>query len=291
MADPQTPSFHLDTAARSLKLGAEIVPLGARAFDVLAYLDTHRDRVVSKHELLEKVWGELTVEEGNLTVQISALRKVLGHRAIATVPGVGYKLTLSAEPPAALAEALPLPEKPSLAVLPFTNLTGDPGKDYLVDGIVSDLISALSRIPAFFVIAASSTFTLKGHSLDLADVGRRLGVRYILEGSIQQAGDRLRINTQLVEAESGRMIWSERFAGVMEDIFDLQDDVTEHVSAALEPNVIFAEARRASTKQTADLDAYDLCLRAAPGVYRMIDKASFQSGKMLLERAERLGMI
>ncbi|MBF9030955.1 hypothetical protein HKCCE3408_11170 [Rhodobacterales bacterium HKCCE3408] len=285
MTDLTAQSYRLDRAARLLSVAGKEVKLGARAFDVLDYLDANSGRVVTKAELLEGVWANLNVEEGNLTVQISALRKVLGNRAIATVPGVGYKLTLAADAPVTPNESLPLPEKPSLAVLPFANLTGDPDKTYLVDGIVSDMIGALSLIPSIFVISASSTFTLKGQSVDLADIGKRLGVRYILEGGIQQAGDRLRINTQLVEAETGHTIWSSRFSGALADVFDLQDEVTEQVAAAIEPNVIFAESRRASAKPTTELDAYDLCLRAAPRLYRMADRESFDTGLALLERA------
>ena len=270
---------------RAVRIDGETRQIGARAFDVLAYLDAHSGRVVTKAELLEHVWADLNVEESNLTVQIAALRKLIGARAIATVPGVGYQLTLSAKAPAEPPKALPLPDKPSLAVLPFANLTGDAGKDYLVDGIVVDLIAALSRIPVFFVIAASSTFTLKGRSVDLVEVGRQLGVRYILEGSIQQAGDRLRINTQLVEAETGRMIWSNRFAGTLAEIFELQDAVTEQVAAAIEPNVILAESRRASAKPTTDLSAYDLCLQALPMAHRLPDFDSFVVARTLLERA------
>ena len=273
------------SAERALRIDGETRQIGARAFDVLAYLDAHSGRVVTKAELLESVWADLNVEESNLTVQIAALRKLIGARAIATVPGVGYQLTLSAKAPAEPPKALPLPDKPSLAVLPFANLTGDAGKDYLVDGIVVDLIAALSRIPVFFVIAASSTFTLKGRSVDLAEVGRQLGVRYLLEGSIQQAGERLRINTQLVEAATGHMIWSNRFSGTLAEIFELQDAVTEQVAAAIEPNVILAESRRASTKPTADLSAYDLCLQALPKVHRLPDFKSFVTARTLLERA------
>ena len=272
-------------AERAVQIDGETRQIGARAFDVLAYLDAHSGRVVTKAELLEHVWADLNVEESNLTVQIATLRKLIGARAIATVPGVGYQLTLSAKAPAEPPSALPLPDKPSLAVLPFANLTGDAGKDYLVDGIVVDLIAALSRIPVFFVIAASSTFTLKGRSVDLAQVGQQLGVRYVLEGSIQQAGDRLRINTQLVEAETGHMIWSNRFSGTLAEMFDLQDAVTEQIAAASEPNVILAESRRANTKPTTDLSAYDLCLRALPMAHRLPDFDSFIAARTLLERA------
>jgi TolB-like protein len=285
VTDGSTQSVVILPAERAVRIDGETRQIGARAFDVLAYLHSNAGRVVTKAELLEHVWADLNVEESNLTVQIASLRKLIGARAIATVPGVGYQLTLAATPSTDPPKALPLPDKPSLAVLPFANLTGDAGKDYLVDGIVVDLIAALSRIPVIFVIAASSTFTLKGRSVDLAEVGQRLGVRYILEGSIQQAGDRLRINTQLVEAETGRMIWSNRFAGTLAEIFELQDAVTEQVAAAIEPNVILAESRRASAKPTTDLSAYDLCLQALPMANRLPDFDSFVAARTLLERA------
>ena len=288
MTDPVQPNIELLRDVRRLRIDGSDLVIGARAFDVLAYLEAHSGQVVTKAELLENVWADLNVEESNLTVQIATLRKLIGARAIATVPGVGYQLTLAATPPADPAKALPLPDKPSLAVLPFANLTGDAGKDYLVDGIVADLIAALSRIPVFFVIAASSTFALKGRSVDLAEVGRQLGVRYVLEGSIQQAGDRLRINTQLIEAETGHMIWSNRFAGTLAEIFELQDAVTEQVAAAIEPNVILAESRRASAKPTPDLSAYDLCLQALPMAHRLPDFKSFVAARTLLERAVAL---
>lgn len=285
MIDPVQPNLELLRDLRRLRIDGSDQVVGARAFDVLAYLHSNAGRVVTKAELLENVWADLNVEESNLTVQIAALRKLIGARAIATVPGVGYQLTLVGAPPEDLAKALPLPDKPSLAVLPFANLTGDAGKDYLVDGIVSDLIAALSRIPTVFVIAASTSFTFKGRSVDLAEVGRQLGVRYILEGGIQAAGERLRINTQLVGAATGHMIWSQRFDGAMVNIFELQDRVSEQVVAAIEPNLIIAEQRRASTKPTTDLRAYDLCQQATMLAHRVASKDSFLRAKALLEHA------
>lgn len=253
----------LDETQRIASLDGQDLTLGARAFDVLACLVRNGDRTVSKQELLDEVWAGLMVEEGNLTVQIGTLRKALGREAIKTVPGIGYRLTLGADAPAPVADAPNLPDKPSLAVLPFTNLTGQPEADYLVDGMVAEIISALGRVSSFFVISATSSFTYKGRSVDLAQVGRELGVRYVLEGSIQQAGLRLRIFAQLVEAETGQMIWQERFDGTTEDIFDLQDKVAEHTAAALEPKLLWAEAARLRTKPTESLAAYDLFLRGA----------------------------
>jgi TolB-like protein len=276
--------FKIDKNARSFELAGQSVQVGARAFDVLAFLDNHADRVVSKQELLEHVWGGLAVEEGNLSVQISALRKLLGADAIATVPGVGYKLTQgrvtqpSVDGPA-------LPQKPSVAVLPFANLTADGATDYLVDGIVADLISVLSRVPGIFVIASSSSFKYKGEVVSLRDVGTELGVRYVLEGSIQLAGGQLRITTQLVEAQTGHTIWSERFVGTTQDVFALQDQITERTAAALELNVMFAEAGRARRAPTDDVRAYDLCLQAVPMAMRVSTQADLDKTLDFLDRA------
>lgn len=201
--------------------------LGARAFDVLMCLIEQRDRVVSKEELLQRVWPGRVVEENNLTVHVSTLRKLLGPHAVSTVPGLGYRFTASLAEPAdappshtaAVTDeaALALPDKASIAVLPFANLSGDPEQDYFVDGVVDDIIAALSRVRAFFVIARSSSFSYKGRAVDIKRVGRELGVRYVLEGSFHKAGQRLRISAQLVEAEAGRHVWGDRFEGQLDD--------------------------------------------------------------------------
>ncbi|MBF9058271.1 tetratricopeptide repeat protein [Rhodobacterales bacterium HKCCSP123] len=270
---------------RILRLDGQEVPLGARAFDVLCHLHRNSERVVSKAELLDAVWSDLTVEEGNLSVQIAALRKAIGKDAIKTVPGVGYRLTLGPASPGASVTGPDLPQVPSLAVLPFANLTGSAGRDYLVDGIVTEVISALSRVSGIFVISSTSTFTYKGRPVDLAEVGRELGVRYILEGSIQAAGDRLRIFTQLVEAESGHTIWQERFDGTAADIFELQDEVAARVAGALEPKLQHAEVLRAQAKPTESLAAYELCLRATPLVSKLHAPETLPEGLALLRQA------
>lgn len=268
---------------RRVTLDGRDVGLGARAFDVLAMLHAHADRTVSKAELLDHVWSGLIVEEGNLAVQITALRKALGREAIKTVPGVGYRLAVGAEP--VVAEGPEVPSIPSLAVMPFANLTGQDHSDYLVDGIVNEIASALGRVSAFFVVSTTSSFTYRGRAVDLAEVGRELGVRYVLEGSIQQAGERLRIFTQLVEAESGRTIWQDRFDGLAGEIFELQDSVAERVAGALEPKLIWAEAVRATAKPTKNLSAYDMCLRAAPLVWKLNASDTLTEGLALLHRA------
>lgn len=286
MTAPPPPRFEIHADRRELLVEDTVTPVGARAFDVLAHLDAHADRVVSKQELLERVWGGLAVEEGNLTVQISALRKVLGAGAIATVPGVGYKLTKGPMP--AVATGPELPDIPSLAVLPFANLTGLDAQEYLVDGIVSELIGALTKIPGLFVIAATSSFAYRGRAVQLPDVGRELGVRYVLEGSVQQAGATLRISVQLVEAAGGRAIWSERFTGKLDDIFDLQDRLTESVAAAIEPTLRSAEALRSREKPEKDLRAYDLCLQVEPLMRFSARPADFTRAFALLDEAVAL---
>jgi adenylate cyclase len=159
-----------------------------------------------------------------------------------------------------------LPEKLSIAVLPFANMSGDPEQEYFADGIVDDIITALARMNWIFVIARNSSFTYKGKSVDIKQVGRELGVRYVLEGSIRKSGNRVRITGQLIEAENGRHVWADRFEGTLEDIFELQDRITEDVVAAIEPSVRRAEIDRARTKPTSNLQAYDLLLRALPNL-------------------------
>ncbi|MCU4654466.1 winged helix-turn-helix domain-containing protein [Roseibacterium sp. SDUM158016] len=277
------PDVQIQPDTREVLVDGAPVTMGARAFDVLAHLHANQDRVVSKAELLETVWGGLAVEEGNLTVQISTLRKALGPKAIATVPGVGYKLAIGAA--SATPRGPALPDKPSLVVLPFANLSGTAENDYLVDGLITDIIASLSRLSALYVIAASTSFRFKGQPVDIADVGRQLGVRYAVEGSVQQAGASLRVTVQLVEAETGRTIWSERFTGETQNVFDLQDEIAARVAGAVEPKLMFAEAGLSQGKPTGDLGAYDLVLRALPHVYRVQTLEDFRKGVDLLDRA------
>jgi adenylate cyclase len=166
-------------------------------------------------------------------------------------------------------KALPLPDKPSIAVLPFTNMSGDPEQEYFADGLVEDIITALSRVRSFFVIARNSSFTYKGRAVDVRQVSRELGVRYVLEGSIRKAGSRVRIVGQLVDGTTGHHVWADRFDGDVSDIFELQDQVTESVVGAVEPSIRLEEIRQARIKPTSSITAYDLYLRALPGFYSM----------------------
>jgi adenylate cyclase len=160
------------------------------------------------------------------------------------------------------APALPLPDKPSIAVLPFANMSGDPEQEYFADGMVEEIITALSRIRWLFVIARNSTFTYKGQAVDVKQVGRELGIRYVLEGSVRKAGQRVRITGQLIDAEAGAHLWADRFDGSLDDIFELQDKIALSVAGVIEPALQAAEIRRTRERPTSDLTAYDLYLRA-----------------------------
>jgi adenylate cyclase len=175
-------------------------------------------------------------------------------------------------------------DKPSIAVLPFQNLSTDPEQQYFVDGLVDDIITALSRISLFLVIARTSSFIYKGRTVDVRQVGRELGVRYVLEGSVRKAGNRLRITGQLIDTQTGNHIWAERYDGALEDVFGLQDRITSSVAATIEPKIQLAEVKRAQAKATENLSAYDLYLRALEVIYA-ITEANCTRGLEFLERA------
>ena len=266
--------FSLSLTRRQLRKDGVAVPLGSRAFELLLALVERQGRIVTKDELLAEVWPGTVVEENNLQVQVSALRKALGDgpdgsRYLLTVPGRGYRFAGSGgstaiSVPTAPEPALPLtlPEKPSIAVLPFANMSGDPEQEYFADGMAEEILTALSRCTWLFVIARNSSFTYKGRSVDVRQVGRELGVRYVLEGSVRRAGNRLRFTGQLIDALTGAHIWADRFEGELSDVFELQDRITENVVAAIEPKLQLAEIERLKHKTTANLNAYDHLLRA-----------------------------
>ena len=187
-------------------------------------------------------------------------------------------------PPAPALPTLPLPDKPSIAVLPFQNMSGDPEQEYFADGMVEEIITALSRIRWLFVIARNSSFTYKGQAVDVKQVGRELGVRYVLEGSVRKAGGRVRITAQLIDATSGAHLWADRFDGSLEDVFDLQDKVASGVAGVIEPALQAAEMRRSAARPTTDLSAYDLYLRAL-AVFRPITRERTAEALELLDRA------
>jgi adenylate cyclase len=190
----------------------------------------------------------------------------------------------AARTPLTAAPALPLPDKPSIAVLPFANMSGDPEQEYFADGMVEEIITALSRIRWLFVIARNSTFTYKGQAVEVKQVGRELGVRYVLEGSVRKGGNRVRITAQLIDATNGAHLWADRFDGSLEDVFELQDKVASSVAGVIEPTLRAAETRRTAAHPTADVTAYDLYLRALPIFYTLTKEGVLQA-LALLEQA------
>jgi len=271
--------FRLDPAAGGLfrrdDHGAFApVTIGARALDLLAALIERRGDVVSKEEIMAAVWPKTAVEEANLFVQISALRAILdkeqsGQSCIQTVTGRGYRFIPPVARCAGLQPTLPgvaelasadsvlnrgdtaLPRL-SIVVLPFANIGGDPTHDYFVDGVTESLTTDLSRISGAFVMGRGTAFSYKGKSLDPKQIGRELNVRYVLEGSVQRAGTRMRVNVQLIEAETGANLWAERFDTPIADIFDMQDEIVTRLANQLRAELIAAEARRAEHKPNPD---------------------------------------
>src|SRR5215468_1416877 len=260
--------FRLDLARRELRRDQAPVRLGSRALDILCVLASAEGRVVTKDELMARVWAGVVVEENNLQVHISTLRKALEEDGdseswIVTVPGRGYRFLGSPDPPAAdKSHSLLVSDKPSLAVLPFQNLSGDPEREYFADGMVEEIITALSRIRWLFVTARNSSFAYKGQNVDVKRVGQELGVRYVLEGSVRRSANRVRIAAQLIDAGTGAHLWADHFDGPVEDVFDLQDKVASSVAGVIEPALQEAEAARLTDRPTTDLTAYDLYLRA-----------------------------
>ena len=275
--------FVLDPAVGLADASGKLVPINQRGQAILETLLAAQGKAVSKSELMDRVWPGQIVEEGNLTVQIATLRKALGERPdgsewIITVPRVGYRMVAAQVPtiPAATAKvAASLPEQPTLAVLPFQNLSGDPGQDYFADGIVEDIITALSRFKSFAVIARNSSFAYKGRAVDVRQVAKELGVRYILEGSVRKSGDTLRIAAQLVDGTDGSHLWAQNFDGSVDDVFAFQDQITASVAAIVEPKIQQAEIDRSRRERPDSLAAYDYYLRALQklNTYRANDNA------------------
>jgi TolB-like protein len=277
-------SCSLDSDRRELTRNDEVVAIEPQVFDLLVYLVQHRDRVVSRDDLLAAVWGGRIVSESTLASRINAARSAIGdsgseQQLIRTIARKGFRFVGevregpsvsdagSTGPPAArpaisVGGSPQLPDKPSIAVLPFTNMSGDPEQEYFSDGITEDIITALSRLRWFFVIARNSTLIYKGKPADVKQVGRDLGVRYVLEGSVRKSGPRVRISSQLLDAITGNHIWAERYDRELTDIFALQDEITASVTAAIEPKLLAAEGLRAETRSTENLDAWDLVARA-----------------------------
>lgn len=263
--------FELRPGTRELLRGAHPVALGARAFDLLVCLVENRERTVTKNELLEAVWPDVVVIENNLNAQVRALRRVLGTPAVVTVSGRGFRFGLEVHGELALLHRpdAPVPELPAVAVVPFHNLSADPGEAYFSDGIAEDILTALSSFKQFRVIARNSTFVYRTRDCDVQRVGSELGVDYVLQGSVRRARNRLRINAKLCETERGVQLWSASWDGVPDEVFELQDEITAKVALSIEPAIRQAELAQSRRKRPGSLAAYDLVLQALPHLYAM----------------------
>jgi len=293
----------LDKNRRELRRGAEAIAVEPQVFDLLVYLVENRDRVVSKDDLIASVWRGRIVSDSSLTSRINAARKAIGdngeeQRLIRTVARKGLRFigavqalpddTLPAPlTPEQSSATLPLPDRPAIAVLPFVNMTGDPDQEYFSDGITEDIITALSKLRWFFVIARNSSFIYKGRSVHLKQIADELGVRYMLEGSVRKGGNRLRITAQLNDVASGGHIWAERYDRDLADVFAVQDEITEAIVAAIEPQLYAAENFRARRKAPDSMDAWDLVMRALSHYWRVTRQDNVVA-QALLEKATAL---
>jgi TolB-like protein len=266
--------FQLSLAGGGLSRDGAPVSLGSRALEILCVLAAAKGEVVSKDDIMARVWPDRVVEENNLQVHISAVRKALddgaeGKGHVVTVPGRGYRLIgieiTQARAAAGLHTAAP-PDNPSIAVLPFQDMSDQPRHDRLNDAIVEDIITGLSRVQWLSVTARNSSFAYAGRSVDVRQVGRELGVHYVLEGSVRRIGERVRITGQLIDAASGTHVWADNFDGRAEDVFELQDRMTASVISAVEPRLLRAELERRNRKPASS--AWDYLARGVASQWR-----------------------
>jgi TolB-like protein len=297
----------LDTDRRELCRGSEAIAVEPQVFDLLTYLLENRDHVVSKDDLIASVWGGRIVSDSTLTSRINAARKAVGdsgdeQRLIRTIARKGLRFVGTVHPQSpreeaadavtgaspefheAARSALPLPDRPAIAVLSFTNMSGDPEQEYFSDGISEDIITALSKLRWFFVIARNSSFIYKGKPVHMKQIAEELGVGYVVEGSVRKSGDLVRITAQLNDVASGGHIWAERYDRGLADVFAVQDEITESIVAAIEPQLYAAENFRAQRKPPDSLDAWDLVMRALSHFWRVTRQDNVVA-QALLEKA------
>lgn len=253
-------SWEVRPAECRLLAGGTPTPIGARSFDVLVCLLEHSSRVVAKDELLQIAWPGLVVEQNNVSVQISVLRKLLGKHVIATVPGVGYRIALEVRrgkaSSASARPAFSAADRPTIAVLPLKVLADDPRLSFLADGLAEDVIALLARVPGFELISHASSFAFRMRDSALTDIARQLGVRFVVEGSLRPAGDALRFTTHLTDAQTGRVLWNGRFESPRDTAADLQESIARGIMSELEPELTRAEIAHIRRQRPDNLDAW-----------------------------------
>jgi TolB-like protein/cytochrome c-type biogenesis protein CcmH/NrfG len=288
----------LDTDLRELRRGGEMVAMQPQVFDLLVQLLKHRDRVVSRDDLIALVWGGRIVSDSTLDSRINAARSAIGdngkdQRLIRTIPRKGIRFVgavngqcdaQAAPPDESESPALTMPDRPAIAVLAFDNMSGDREQEYFSDGISEDIITALSKLRWFFVIARNSSFTYKGRPVHMSQVAAELGVRYVVEGSVRRSGARVRITAQLNDTATGSHIWAEHYDRDLTDVFAVQDEITDAIVAAIEPQIYAAENFHSRRKPPNSVDAWDLVMRALSHHWRVTRPDSL-AAQALLERA------
>ena len=294
----------LDTDRRELSRESRLIAVEPQVFDLMVYLVENRDRVVSKDDLFASIWGGRIVSDSTLTSRINAARKAVGdsgdeQKLIRTIARKGFRFVgdvrrpmggapAHADPAGESREpsrpALPLPDRLAIAVLPFTNMTDDPAQEYFSDGISEDIITALSKLRWFFVIARNSSFIYKGKAVHMKQLAEELGVSYVVEGSVRRAGNRVRITAQLNDVATGSHIWAERYDRDLADVFAVQDEITEAIIAAIEPQIYAAENFHAQRKPPGSLDAWDLVMRGLSHYWRVTRQDNVVA-QALLEKA------
>src|SRR5712675_3025275 len=293
----------LNTDTRELSRSDMPISLEPQVFDLVVHLMENRDRVVSKEELIDKIWKGRHVAESTLTSRINAARKAVGDSGsaqalIRTIARKGFRFVgavqtgaqcTSAEPATPhgddeLRSVLPSGDRPGIAVLPFINMSGDRTQEYFSDGISEDIITALSKLRWFLVIARNSSFVYKGRSVHINEIARELGVRYVVEGSVRRSGNQVRISAQLNDVSTGSHLWAERYDRGIADVFAVQDEITEAIVAAVEPHLYAAESFRAQRKPPGSLDAWDLVMRALSHYWRVTRQDNVVA-QALLEKA------
>ncbi len=285
----------LDTERRELRRGAEPIALEPQVFDLLVYLVRNRGRVVSKDDLIEGVWGGRIVSDSALTSRLNAARRAVDdsgaeQRVIRTVQrrGVRFIGEVSEDSEAAAevvvapaAAELPTAPRLSIVVLPFANLSNDPEQQYFADGVTGDLMTDLSRIPDMLVISRNTAFTYRDKPVDTKQIGRELGVRYVLEGEVQRSGNRVRVTAQLIDAETDAHLWAERFDGDAGDLFALQDEITNRIAVALDLELVDAAAARPTERP----DTRDYILRGRAARLKPPSRENRTEAVLLFERA------
>ena len=293
----------LDTSRRELRRGSEVIAIEPQVFDLLVHLIENRDRVVSKDDLIATVWGGRIVSDSTLISRINAARKAIGdngkeQKLIRTIARKGFRFVSEVRflptgtvqtgaadgAPERGRSALAQSERPAIAVLPFTNMTGDPAQEYFSDGISEDIITALSKQRCFFIIARNSSFIYKGRPVHLKQIAEELSVGYVVEGSVRKVGQRVRITAQLNDVGTGSHIWAERYDRDLADVFAVQDEITEAIVAAIEPQLYAAESFRARRKPPDSMDAWDLLMRAMSHYWRVTREDNVVA-QALLEKA------